>query len=126
VTVSAKIVAIVDDDRAVLETTAGFLEAYGFETLCFESAEAFLGSEHRIRTNYLLTDLHMPGMSGLELLRNLGAQTSAPPAAVMTALKDREVIERALALGARAVFRKPVNGAELMTELENAFGFSSL
>ncbi len=69
------LVAVVDDDKSIRDATQDLLKAAGFSTATFEDAESFLGSASRTRTDCLVADIRMPGMTGLELhqeLRRIG------------------------------------------------------
>ena len=68
------LVAIVDDDDSVRGTLQELLRSAGFPSRAFESAEAFLGSGHQQEMACLITDIRMPGMSGLELQARLNAE----------------------------------------------------
>ncbi len=83
-----KVVAIVDDDPSMLRATKDLLDAQGFLTAVFPSAEEFLASKLGPEADYLLLDIHLAGMSGIELQRQLKASHSTVPVIFMTALDD--------------------------------------
>lgn len=113
-----KSVAIVDDDEALLEATSTFLESMGYDALPFPSGESFLDYEHRETVKTLLTDVNMPGMSGLELQQIVRAAFPTMKIIMMTALKDEAIRRRALAAGATEVLIKPVLADDLIQCLE--------
>ena len=84
-------VAIVDDDRSVLSALKDLLESAGLSALCFGSAEEFLESGGRGETACLVSDIRMPGMSGLELQARLRAEGSRLPVIFITAHGDAKV-----------------------------------
>lgn len=114
-----KPIAIVDDDEDVLDATAGFLESLGYQTVSFNSAEAFLASPDRTCIFCLLTDVNMPGLSGLELQATLKSIDPSVPVIMMTALRDDELRQRAILGGARELLRKPVMADDLIRCLES-------
>lgn len=65
------IVHLIDDDEAARDATAFLLSAAGFETRTYETAKAFLAKLESAEPGVIVTDLHMPEISGLELLRHL-------------------------------------------------------
>ena len=77
-------VLVVDDDPAVLASVEALLGAHGLAVRCFASAEEFLASAHDDRPGCLVTDLRLPGMSGLELFRHLQAANSPLLAILVT------------------------------------------
>ena len=99
--VGKKAVAVVDDDEAVLDATSSFLEALGYDARAFNSGEAFLASMAGSDVSCLLTDVNMPGISGIELQDRVRQQRPALPVIMMTALTDDALRRRALAGGAR-------------------------
>ncbi|KAA0073967.1 response regulator [Tardiphaga sp. P9-11] len=115
-----KPVAIVDDDEDILDATSSFLGAVGYETILFSSAEAFLAYDRKSQFLCLLTDVNMPGMSGLELQAIVRATLPMLPIFIMTALSDDNVRKRAIDGGAKGILRKPVNGDDLIRCLEGA------
>lgn len=116
--VKQKSVAIVDDDEAFLEATAAFLQAIGYATLSYPSAEAFLELAPTEEVSHLLTDVNMPGMSGLELQSIVRARHPGVHVIIMTALSDDSVRRRASAGGATCLLRKPILGDALIRCLE--------
>jgi FixJ family two-component response regulator len=114
-----KPIAIVDDDEDVLDATAGFLESLGYQTVSFNSGEAFLAYPDRTRIFCLLTDVNMPGLSGLELQAALRSIDPSVPVIMMTALRDDELRQRAILGGARELLRKPVMADDLIRCLES-------
>lgn len=115
-----KSVAIVDDDEVLLEATAGFLESVGYNALPFSSGEQFLKFDHIDAVALLLTDVNMPGMTGLELQKAVRARVPNLRIIMMTALKDEATRRRALAGGAEAILHKPVLADDLIRCIEAA------
>ena len=107
------LIAIVDDDDAICIATESLIRSLGLRARCFASAEAFLGSEILDETACLITDLHMPGISGLELQDVLVARGQKMPIVFITAYPEEAIHTRARAGGAVAVFRKPFDGRSL-------------
>lgn len=100
-------IAIVDDDVAVREATSGLLRSLGYDTGTFGSVEHFLGSTLDSEWSCVITDLKMPGLSGLDLQAELLARRNNVPVIFMTAFPDLSIEARALAAGAHAFLTKP-------------------
>jgi FixJ family two-component response regulator len=105
---------------AVLEATTTLLESYGYATAAFTSAQEFLESPQFGDTTCLLTDVRMPGVSGIDLQERLICADHHIPTIVMTAHADEHVREAALKRGALAFLSKPVNAERLISCLEGA------
>jgi len=111
------VVAIVDDDPSVLHSIKDLMESGGLRAECFESAEAFLAWDQRHLTTCLVTDLRMPGMSGLELQAHLVAEGSGIPIIVLTAVDDSTLRARALQAGAVGFLLKPCDDELLLKKV---------
>jgi FixJ family two-component response regulator len=107
------LIAIVEDDASVCEALQGLVEAFGFAAEAFSSAEEFLQSERLNDTACLITDVQLPGMSGLQLQNHLSLSGSRIPIIVITAFPGDD--RRALAEGAICFLRKPVVKEDLLT-----------
>jgi FixJ family two-component response regulator len=118
--VRRKIVAVVDDDPSVLGATEDLLNAYGFATKVFASAEEFLDRGTATQVDCLLLDAGLGGMSGIELQRRLKASGSGLPVIFMTGLDDETLRAQALKAGCFAYFRKPFLGNQLIDAIEKA------
>ena len=81
----SKLIGIVDDDESVQSALQDLLESFGLAARCFGSAEEFLQSGQQSKVACLITDVRMPGMSGIELLRHLIASNSKLPVIFITA-----------------------------------------
>ncbi len=106
-------IAIVEDDAPLRDALNNLLGSYGFETSLFDSAEAFLAALPA-KVDILITDVQMPGMTGLELASVLSARGKAPAVIVTTAILDDEITRRALDCGAIACLLKPFDDAALL------------
>jgi len=115
-----RLVAIVDDDDSVRGTLKELLRAAGFLSQTFESAEDFLGSGHRQDTACLITDIRMPGMSGLELQARLNAERCKIPTIFITAHGDEEMRFQALRAGAVEFLPKPFDDEVLIESVRAA------
>ena len=103
----AKTVAVVDDDRSMLVGVERLLNAYGFATKVFVSAEAFLDPAAAAAADCLVVDIDLGSMSGFELRRRLADRGCAVPIIFMTALDDEATRVRALEAGCIAYLLKP-------------------
>ena len=89
-------IAIVDDDEFVCESAKALVESLGYEAFAFSSAENFLLSDHLHSTSCLITDVQMPGQSGLDLLEHLTRRGFHIPAIVVSAFLNEKNCGRAL------------------------------
>lgn len=113
-------VYFVDDDAAVRDAISLLLSLKGFLSQVFASAETFLETYRPEWRGVLLTDLRMPGMSGLELQRELVARGVTLPVVVMTAHGDVNTTREAMKSGAFDFIEKPVDDAVLVDVLRSA------
>lgn len=107
------LVAIVDDDESMRRAMSNLLESAGFATATFRDAEAFLGSRRRRGVSCLVTDMRMPGMTGLELHESLVASGSGMSTVLITAYPDETIRLRARKAGVVCLLAKPVAPEEL-------------
>jgi FixJ family two-component response regulator len=114
------LIAIVDDDDALQTSLDDLIRSVGFLTQGFSSAEAFLSSNHVHDTACLILDMRMPGMSGLELQRQLGAAKRSIPIIFITAHADDDARARALTAGAVDVLYKPFREEALLNAIDAA------
>ncbi len=115
-----KLVAIVDDDDSVRGTLHELLRSAGFPSRAFESAEKFLESGHLQETGCLITDIRMPGMSGLELQARLNAERCRIPTIFITAHGDEQMRFQALRAGAVEFLPKPFDDEVLIESVRAA------
>lgn len=111
---------LVDDDTAVRDSMHVLLESFGMDVRDYASAGEFLERGEHDR-GCLLLDVHMPGMTGIELLESMRRCGSAMPAIMISGRSDELLKERANKAGALAFLEKPVNDALLLAELDRAF-----
>jgi FixJ family two-component response regulator len=114
------LIAIVDDDDSLRKSLDNLLRSVGFRTQGFSSAEAFLSSQHVHDTACLILDVRMPGMSGLELQRQLVATNWRIPIIFVTAHVDDDARAQALAAGAVDFLYKPFREEALLNAIETA------
>ena len=107
-------ISIVDDDLSVREATMDLLRALGFGARMFACAEEFLTSELRHQTSCLISDMRMPGMSGLEMYRRLVEAGTPIPTILMTAFPNEQDKAIALQAGVVGYMSKPFNETELL------------
>jgi FixJ family two-component response regulator len=107
-------IAIVDDDDSVREALVALIQSHGYIGRAFASAASFLVSEHRPEIRCLVADMHMPGMSGLDLARVVADFDVAIPTILISARYDEGVRVQALKAGIRCTLAKPFNEADLL------------
>jgi len=113
-------IAIVDDDAAVREGIRALVRSLGYSASTFGSAEEFLNSEQLDDTSCLITDVQMPGLSGIVLQDRLIAGGHRFPIIFITGYPDENVRARAMKAGAIAFLSKPFNADHLIGYLERA------
>ena len=115
-------ISVVDDDESLRESLEGLLKSMGYSVNVFSSAEAFLSSQALRKTDCLILDVRMPGMSGPELQQKLKTLGNRIPIIFITAHGDDDVIARVMADGAVDCLLKPFSEDSLL----NAIGLALL
>lgn len=111
-------VDIIDDDDAVRDSTKTLLESYGYQVRDHASAEHFL-NDPEAKSECLLVDQHMPGMTGIDLLEHLRAKGDQTPALMMTGRSDPSLEPRLKRIGV-TLLHKPVPEDQLVSWIEAA------
>lgn len=111
-------VFIVEDEEPVRASLARLLNAIGFPSRAFASAESFLASYTGDEAGCLLVDIRMPGMSGLDLIEELERRGIALPAIVMTGHTDEQALQRLSTLQTIGFLEKPFSIRQLKAVLE--------
>ena len=119
---TACFVAIVDDDESVRAGFEGLLNSVGIKTRGFASAEEYLRLQNTDAVLCLILDMHLPGISGLELQRQLRAKGCGTPAIFVAADADSDgrLRARMKQAGAVAVLGKPCDPEELTRLVQEA------
>ena len=110
---SGATVLIVDDERTLGRAIKAFLDASGYEAELVQSAEQALELLERLRPDVVFTDVQLPGLNGIELLRRIREFDPAIAVVVMTAFGTIEGAVEAVKLGAFDYVKKPLDLEEL-------------
>ncbi|HEY2179413.1 MAG TPA: response regulator FixJ [Caulobacteraceae bacterium] len=121
---SARVVHIVDDDDAVRDSLGFLLMAAGYEIKTYESASRFLELFTGEEAGCLITDVRMPGLTGLELARRLRSLGSNMPIVVMTGHADVPLAVEAMKSGAKDFIEKPFEADAILTAVQGALARS--
>ncbi len=111
---AARLVAVIDDDDSIRSALVPALQSVGLDAVGFTSAESFLGSGRLAEVGCLITDVKMPGMTGLELQAKLLRDGYSIPIVIMTAHGVPEARSQAMAAGAIAFLDKPFDAGFLL------------
>lgn len=117
---NAGVIAIVDDDEPLREALASVLKAGGFFPRTFASAEQFLACDDCDNTACLILDVRLPGMSGIELQKQLSNTNRRIPIVFVTAHGNDSLRDLLLRAGAAALLYKPVRSDALLREIRRA------
>ncbi len=115
-----KTIGIVEDDASMLGATEALLDAHGFATMAFSSAEDFLARGIASQFDCLVLDIDLGGMSGIELHQRLKALGRGCPVIFVTALESEGARQQALQSGCVACLRKPVPAGKLVEAIAKA------
>ena len=107
-------VHVIDDDDAVRDSIRMFLANEGLEVRTYPSADAFIGVLGSAPAGCVVTDVRMPGMSGIELLAEIARLRLAMPVIVVTGHADVPLAVRAMKSGAVDLLEKPFKAADLI------------
>lgn len=111
------LIAIVEDDDSLRLALVGLVRSMGYAGEGFGSAEAFLASDARTRAACLISDVQLPGISGLDLVERL---RDALPVILVTARAERSIDARARAGGVLCLLRKPFEADDLAACIRRA------
>ena len=114
------LIAVVEDDESLRESVVGLVRSLGYRTSAWESADAFLAAGQAAACDCIITDIQMPGASGIDLKLALTQAGCAVPVIMVTARTEAALHERARASGAVCLLKKPFAAEALIECLESA------
>ena len=113
-------VHVIDDDDSVRRSLGRLLKLSGLNVRTFDSGEAFLLDLESLRPGFLVVDIQLTGMSGLDVLAHMKSVRASWPALAMSGSDDERAESEALRLGARAFLKKPLDSHVLLSAVEGA------
>jgi len=114
---------VVDDEESVRRALGRLIRSFGFEAELFASGSALLASLPAREPDCVVLDLHMPGIDGFETQLRLAKSGRGIPVVVVTGHDTPEAHSRAMASGAKAYLRKPVDQRTLFDAIREAVGW---
>ena len=118
-------VFLIDDEAGVRQALASMLSTYDFAVEAFASADAFLAAHGNVDGGCVVADVRMPGMSGLDLQRELARRGSPLPVVLVTGHGDIPMAVAALKAGAQDFLEKPVDDEALVAAIQRALATSA-
>jgi len=115
----SSIIGVVDDDPGVRGSIDSFIRSSGMTTIAFACAEDLLASGTEDDLACIVTDIHMPGLSGLDLQREMKRRGWPHPMILMTAFPTTEARDQAMRAGAIAFLTKPIDPDHLLDAIES-------
>ncbi len=116
------VIHVIDDDDAVRESLAFLLDTAGLTVRTYESATIFLEKVGEAPTGCVITDIRMPGMTGIDLLREMGHNGIGLPVIVITGHGDIPLAVEAMKLGAVEFLEKPFDDEDMLAAVRLALG----
>jgi FixJ family two-component response regulator len=113
---------VVEDDNAVLKSLCALLNAHGYETIACPSAEYFLNVYEPARKAFLVLDLRLPGMTGIQLQDHLSDNNVSLPIIVLTAHGDVPIAVQSMRAGAIDFIEKPASEDRILEAIQTAAG----
>jgi FixJ family two-component response regulator len=115
-------IAVVDDDESFRIALEGFIRSLGYLARSFSSGDEFMGSTDLRHYACIISDIQMPGMSGIEMKQRLALNGIAIPVIMVTARMEPFLRDQALQAGALCVIRKPFDPQDLIACIDGALG----
>jgi FixJ family two-component response regulator len=119
------LISVVDDDPSFRDSLRRLLKSHGYAVAVFATAADFLASAQLPATACLVTDIHMPAMTGAQLYSHLVEAGYAIPTVLITAHPEEEVRQRMLGLGVECYLHKPLDETALIECVRCAFARDS-
>lgn len=119
------VIHVIDDDAAMRDSLAFLLDVNGFKPQVYESADAFLKGTSLDVAKCIVSDIRMPGMTGVELVRKLKDDGSACPVILITGHGDVALAVEAMKVGAVDFIEKPFDDEALLGAIRSALEFRS-
>jgi len=116
----APLIAVIDDDEPFRTSLVESLDSLNYGARGFASAEEFIAGDGEKTCDCVITDIHMPGMSGFDLALFLMSRDSKVPVIIITARKEPGLEAKATAAGAVCLLRKPFESSALISCLDRA------
>jgi FixJ family two-component response regulator len=113
-------IAVIDDDESFRVALLESLSSLGYGVGGYPSAEEYIHTVGGSSFDCVVTDIHMPGMSGLDLMKRLTARGGTTPVILITARSDTNLEAKAVASGAACLLRKPFDINDLVKCIEGA------
>jgi FixJ family two-component response regulator len=114
------LISVIDDDDSLRIALMGLMRSLGHRVEGFASAEAFLDGDAPTRSDCIVTDIQMPGLSGIDLKHRLDDAGSAVPVIMITARPEPLLHARAIESGAFCLLKKPFDTEDFITCLDKA------
>jgi FixJ family two-component response regulator len=115
-------ISIIDDDRSIREAVRSLIRSVGYEAVAFSSAEEYLRSDRVADSECIITDLQMPGMTGIDLQHRLIERGYRKPVILMSALSAEDAGAHAIEAVSYRFLRKPFSDERLIECLDRALG----
>ncbi len=106
-------ISVIDDDESIRRGLSSLLGSIGLTTRTYDCAEDFLREDAR-QCSLLITDVQLPGLSGIDVLHELARRSTPIPVVVVSGQEDDAWMDTALAAGARVVLMKPINALKFI------------
>lgn len=119
------LISVVDNDDSVCQATGRLVKSLGFTAEVFSCVEDFLKSDRLHDTSCLILDVHMPGITGIQLQTFLTAAGYRIPIIFVTASADEKIRARALQAGAVDFLRKPYGDRDLLSAIHSALNLGN-
>src|SRR3979411_2237770 len=113
---------VVDDDPAIREILSMVLSGGGYEVICFADGAALLAVARTRTPSCILLDVHIPGKSGLDILKELHGEDYQAPIFMISGQGDIAMAVNAIKCGALDFIEKPFRGSEIVARLDEAIG----
>jgi FixJ family two-component response regulator len=113
-------IAVIDDDESFRVALVESLSSLGYGSSGYASAEDYVRMIETRFVNCVVSDIHMPGMSGLDLMKHLAARGATTPVVLITARSDANLEAKAVVAGAACLLRKPFEITDLIECIEGS------
>lgn len=114
---------VVDDDDAARDSLRTLLELQFPRVVAFETCQDFLDADLAKAGDCLVLDVHLPGISGFELMEMMSSRHISLPTILVTGRSDKAIRERAVALGALTLLEKPIDFQALMAAIQSCLSY---